>query len=66
MKENEKISPSNTQGNPAPEQPSDALQHKQRPGIEANVWSRFDDDGYGIYNVQPPTSHEETDEKESE
>ncbi|MCD8119433.1 MAG: hypothetical protein LUE29_08150 [Lachnospiraceae bacterium] len=26
----------------------------KRPGIEENVWSRFDDDGWGIYNVQPP------------
>ena len=29
-------------------------QGRNRPGIDENVWSRFDDDGWGIYNVQPP------------
>ncbi|MCC8043903.1 MAG: hypothetical protein LIP12_00185 [Clostridiales bacterium] len=27
---------------------------KKKPGIDQNVWSRFDDDGYGIHNVQRP------------
>ncbi|MCD8341352.1 MAG: hypothetical protein LUC87_04245 [Clostridiales bacterium] len=49
-------------GEPSP----DDSQRKQRPGIEANVWSRFDDDGYGIYGVQRPTPQEGTDEKEPE
>lgn len=26
---------------------------KKKPGIDQNVWSRFDDDGYGIHNVRP-------------
>ncbi|MCD7743991.1 MAG: hypothetical protein LUI13_01650 [Lachnospiraceae bacterium] len=42
----------------------DEPQPRKRPGIEENVWSRFDDDGWGIYNVQPaPTDNTDKNDK---
>lgn len=42
----------------------DEPQPRKRPGIEENVWSRFDDDGWGIYNVQPtPTDNMDKNDK---
>ncbi|MCC8065247.1 MAG: hypothetical protein LIO70_09210 [Clostridiales bacterium] len=46
------------------EEQSDSARHGERPDIEANVWSRFDDDGYGIYGVQHPAQNA-TDEKKT-